>query len=103
MRKMEKHGGWIDQVATKVNLALESVGKLQQEHAQAVRLQKHALGDQVSTLGSPSSLSMASLGASPPPPPPPLLVFLKSAPHWDGAESSRPLPMKGAASQELFA
>ncbi len=42
MRKMEKHGGWIDQVATKVNLALESVGKLQQEHAQAARASSEA-------------------------------------------------------------
>jgi hypothetical protein len=69
--KMTKHGGWLDQAVVKVDLALEAVGKRQQDQLQAAQLQKSlASSDQVSILGSPSAVSLGSAGVSPPPPPP---------------------------------
>jgi hypothetical protein len=70
--KMTKHGGRLDQAVVKVDLALEAVGKLQQDQLQAARLQKSlASSDQVSILGSPSAVSLGNAGVSPPPPLPP--------------------------------
>lgn len=69
-------GGQLDQVATKMDLALDSVGKLQQEQLQAARLQKQLSsltpslpgGEQGSILGSPSGVSFAGTNAPQPSP-----------------------------------
>jgi hypothetical protein len=91
--KLTKQSGRIDQVATKVDLAMDAVAALQKEQVQAAQLHKQAMASEpVSILGSPSSLSVASLGTTtpppPPPPPPPPLVFSKSISRWGNGESS---------------
>lgn len=87
-------------MVTKVDLAMDLVGKLRQEQLQAVCLQKHlpslssslGSGDLVSILGSSSGVSRSGAGAPPTPPllpPPPPPRFGSHAHYWVDGEGHR--------------
>nr|AAM51834.1 Putative plant disease resistance polyprotein [Oryza sativa Japonica Group]ABF94062.1 retrotransposon protein, putative, unclassified [Oryza sativa Japonica Group] len=65
-QRLDSQGGSLEKVTTKVDLAMDSVGKVQQECAELARSMKRvaSCSDQAGILGSPSGISQESVLAS---------------------------------------
>nr|AAP54660.2 retrotransposon protein, putative, unclassified [Oryza sativa Japonica Group] len=68
---LDSQGGSLEKVTTKVDLAMDFVGKVQQECAELARSMKRVANcsDQAGILGSPSGISQVSASGSATPPP----------------------------------